>query len=71
MTGIDRNQSYRLPDFMKLVGIDRAGLRALRRRGLVVRYAGRSAHVLGADWVEFLRTCPTESPTISRLSSPR
>jgi hypothetical protein len=69
--GISRHVTYRLAEFMKLIGIDKAGVRSLRRKGLRVRYCGRSCFVTGEDWVEFLRTCPTESPTISRLSSPR
>jgi hypothetical protein len=51
---IDASAVYTLPALRDRLGITDAWLRAARRRGLRVRYAGRRAFVLGADFISYL-----------------
>jgi hypothetical protein len=45
---------YPLPVFMKLAGMGRHAMRAARRNGLKVTYAGNRAYVRGNSWREYL-----------------
>lgn len=51
---IDSRAIYPLRLFHQLSGLGKAGVRAARRDGLVVRYVGRVGFVLGADFLDFL-----------------
>jgi hypothetical protein len=70
-SGIRVDVVYPLAEFMQRARLDKAAMRTARRRGLRVRYVGRRGYVSGAEWQRFLDEQPVESPTVSRLSSPR
>lgn len=49
------DESYPLPDFMRINGFGRKTLASARRNGLRVVRVGRNSYVLGADWHDYLR----------------
>lgn len=51
---IDATACYTLDALRDRLGITDAWLRTARRRGLRVRYAGRRAFVIGADFIGYL-----------------
>jgi hypothetical protein len=51
---IDTGAVYTLPALKDRLGVTDAWLRAARRRGLRVRYAGRRAFVTGADFMSYI-----------------
>jgi hypothetical protein len=51
---IDASAVYTLDALRDRLNITDAWLRTARRRGLRVRYAGRRAFVLGADFISYL-----------------
>ena len=51
---IDANSIYTLPALKDRLGVTDSWLRAARRRGLCVRYAGRRAFVTGNDFVSYI-----------------
>jgi hypothetical protein len=70
-SGIRVDVVYPLAEFMQRARLDKAAMRTARRRGLRVRYVGRRGYVSGAEFLRWLDEQPVESPSISRLSSPR
>jgi hypothetical protein len=52
---IQRGHSYSLKLFIKISGLGHHGMRAARDNGLRVVYVGRTAYVLGDDWLDFLQ----------------
>jgi hypothetical protein len=52
---IEAGACYTLQEFQSRTGIKRAGLRRLRRDGFPVRYCGKLAFIVGADFLDFLR----------------
>ena len=51
---IDPTRLYSLGEFQRVSGMSTAAVRSARREGLVVRYLGRTAWILGRDFVEFV-----------------
>ena len=51
---IDPTKLYPLGEFQRVSGLSTAAVRSARREGLVVRYVGRTALILGRDFVEFV-----------------
>jgi sugar/nucleoside kinase (ribokinase family) len=45
---------YRLPEAMRRLGWGAHAMRAARRAGLTVRYAGRCGFVLGRDIIDYI-----------------
>ncbi len=65
---VDTTKIYTLPALARATGWGKAGIRSARRKGLIVRYASGKAFVLGTDIAEFLRSCPSESPTAAKVT---
>ena len=51
---IELNAVYTMAEFQARTGLGKSAMRAARRKGMRVLYAGRNAFVLGSDFVEFL-----------------
>jgi hypothetical protein len=55
---IDRDTAYTKDAFLRQLGIGEDAWKAMRRRGLIVRYDGGQAFVLGSEYLDYLLRCP-------------
>jgi hypothetical protein len=62
---------YPLAAFKAATKLDDWAMREARKAGLKVRRVGRRAYIVGADWIEFLKspTGPLEAPAADRSST--
>ncbi len=51
---IRKNSCYTLREFMRRLEIGPAALRKMKAAGLPLRKIGKSKHILGDDWFEFV-----------------
>lgn len=51
---IEQGKAYTLERFMEITGIKRFAMDSARKKGLVVRRAGRRCFVLGQDFLDYL-----------------
>jgi hypothetical protein len=47
---------YTLSEFKQRTGLKDWGLRSAKRDGLPLMKCGRNKYIIGADWLEFLRS---------------
>jgi hypothetical protein len=55
---IRADEFYRLDDFKVRTGLNDDAMRKARRKGLKARKIGRRKFIIGAEAIEFLRSCP-------------
>jgi len=60
--GIVSGKSYKLNDFLRILGFRWRHVARLREAGLVIRDAVGQPVILGSDWNEFVRNCPPHVP---------
>jgi len=56
---ISVHNSYTKQQLLRATGIKHDAFRALVNKGLKARLVGRQVHVLGEDYLEFIRSQPT------------
>ena len=51
---VDPDRLYSFSAFTQQTGVGKAGIREARKRGLEVRYEGRSGWILGQWWIDYI-----------------
>jgi hypothetical protein len=57
---------YSLHEIQRRLGWTAHSLRAARRQGLTIHYAGKRGYLLGAEVIRHVTSCPTIKPGCTR-----
>lgn len=68
---ISADAAYSLDEFRRLARLGNVAMRRARANGLPVRRVGRMAYVVGAEWISWLQSRPSQRPSGSNGSHHR